>query len=353
LTIDDLRFAVANVRTHPEVEDALKRGGAVVALESAVITSGLPRQPLPHTSKFRAAVRAPGQSPALTDWNWQSPVNLELARAMERTVRSAGAIPATIAIIEGELCIGLHDDELVMLATEQSGGKASVADMAPLMSRGATAGTTVSATLQACILAQSRISDPKSRIDCFATGGIGGVHHHWQRLPDISADMRQIASIPVCVVCSGAKSILDLPATLEALETLGVPAIGHRTDDFPQFFSRGDGKLKLLHRVDDAASAARICAAHWRSLQSRTGILLCNPPPQDFALVPGEIESILGAAEQAAVDRRITGPARTPILLAEVARLTGGRSLDANIALLVSNARLAAEVAVELTVVDQ
>ena len=264
---------------------------------------------------------------------------------MERAVRREGAVPATIALIEGDLCIGLHEDELVMLATETCAGKAAVTDLAPLMSRGATAGTTVSATLHACALCQSTISNLKSPIQCFATGGIGGVHRNWQHLPDISADLHQLARTPVCVVCSGAKSILDLRATLEALETLGIPVVGYRTDRFPQFFSAGDDSLRLSHRVDDARGAADICVAHWHVLQSRSGTLLCNPPPAEFALDAREIESVIQAAEQNATDRGIAGAARTPFLLSELAQLTHHRSLDANLALLLDNARLAAELA--------
>ena len=267
---------------------------------------------------------------------------------MERTVRSIGAIPATIAVVEGDLCIGLHDDELVKLATDTCAEKASVTDLAPQMARRATAGTTVSATLHACTLAPSNSTNPESRIACFATGGIGGVHRNWQSRPDISADLRQIAVTPVCVVCSGAKSILDLPATLESLETLGVPVLGHCTDYFPQFFSAGDASLRLPHRVEDAKRAAEICATHWNTLQSTCGVLLCNPPPQRLALDAREIEAVIEAAEKSLADESIVGAARTPFLLSEIARLTNYRSLDVNIALLLNNARLAAELAAEL-----
>lgn len=327
------------IRVHPEVQDALERGAAVVALESAVITSGLPREPLPGHSRLKSRI---GEAS-------DGPVNLELARAMERTVRDVGAIPATIAVIEGDLCIGLEDDELVMLATEKCAGKASVADLAALMASRATAGVTVSATLHACAILQSKFPNPKSQIRCFATGGIGGVHRDWQRLPDISADLRQIARTPACVVCSGAKSILDLPATLEHLESLGVPVIGYRTSQFPRFFSAGDDSLRLTHRADDAREIATICRTHWSTLGSASGMLLCNPPPEEFALPAGEIEAIIQSAEAAAEAQRIGGQARTPFLLAEIARLTRGRSLDANLALLLSNARIAAELARELS----
>lgn len=340
---------MAKIRVHPEVEDALRNGTPVVALESAVITSGLPREPLPSTSRLQAAATLRVQNLEMSSWDWNAPVNLELARAMERAVRSTDAVPATIAIIEGDLCIGLHEDELVMLATDACAGKASVTDLGPLMSRRATAGTTVSATLRACALTQFEISNLKSHIQCFATGGIGGVHRNWQHLPDISADLRQIAQTRVCVVCSGAKSILDLHATLEALETLGVPVIGYRTDLFPQFFIAGDDSLRLSHRVDDAHGAADICVAHWNALQSRSGILLCNPPPAQFALDARAIESIIQAAENIATERGIAGAGRTPFLLSEIARLTHHRSLDANIALLLDNARLAAALACELS----
>lgn len=341
-----------SIRFHPEVAEALQRGLPVVALESAVITTGLPREPLPASSRLRAGKTAE-QNPALAHCDWNAPLNLELGRAMQRVVRAHAAIPATIAIIEGDLCIGLEDDKLVMLASEQCAAKASVTDLAFIMSRRGFAGTTVSATMAACRVAHSHMKSrntaaPNTGICCFATGGIGGVHRNWQTHPDISADLRQIAATPVCVVCSGAKSILDLPATLEALEALGVPVIGYRTDRFPQFLSEGDDHLHLARRIDDVGAAADLCGVHWETLGLESGILLANPVPSEFAMRADELESAIEQAERNAAAHRISGAARTPFLLKELAHLTSGRSLDANIALLLNNARLAAELVVAL-----
>ena len=188
------------------------------------------------------------------------------------------------------------------------------------------------------------------------------MHRNWSVHPDISADLRAIAATPMCVVAAGAKSILDLPATLEALQTLGVPVVGYQTDWFPQFHatgvppgkisgepaSAGSSSLRLEQRVDDPQSAAQLCHTHWHMLQQSTGILLCNPIPEPFAIDSTEINSAVALAEALATARGITGPRRTPFLLNELQRLTHGRSLLANIALLLNNARLAAQVAVAI-----
>lgn len=333
------------IRIHPEVESALRENRPVVALETAVVTHGLPRDPLPETSRLD-----------LPQWDRSQPVNLELARAMERSLHHAGVTPAAIAIIDGTLCIGLDDDELVMLAENQCAEKASTANMAAIIARGGSAGTTVSATLAACACASKHLSAEKTSsqslspqsIRVFATGGIGGVHRNWQSHPDISADLRAIATTPVCIVCAGAKSILDLPATLEALETLGVPVVGYRTNCFPQFQCIGTDDLALCDRADDPQTAAQICDTHWRSLQQSTGIILANPVPREFAMNADELEQAVREAEALAAARHIAGQERTPFVLAQIACLTQGRSLDANIALLLNNAQVAAEVAAAL-----
>ena len=335
-----------SIRIHSEVEDALRDGAPVVALESAVITAGLPHEPLPAASILRTMEESFQRFTGLTDWAWEDPVNLELACAMERAVRNAGAVPATIAIIEGDLCIGLHDDELVMLATDKCAGKASVTDLASIMTAGGTAGVTVSATLAAIAVVHRHSSSANPSV--FATGGIGGVHRNWQRVPDVSADLRQLANTRACVVSSGAKSLLDLPATLETLESLGVPVVGYRTDCFPQFQCPGDASLPLRAGVDDAQRAAQLCRAHWDSLHVAGGVLLCNPVPEEFAMRADELEAAVQQAESAASAKQIAGAQRTPFVLAEIARLTDGRSLDANLALLLSNAQLAGQLAVSL-----
>ncbi len=316
---------------HDEVQTALREGRPVVALESAVITAGLPREPVVLSSRL-----------IVDGWRRNEPVNLELARAMERAVRSGGAISATIAIVEGRLRIGLSAGELEALALDARAGKASIADLAHALSQSAsTAGTTVSGTLAALAAAQHPIR-------VFATGGIGGVHRDWQKCPDVSADLRALASTPACVVCSGGKSILDLPATLETLEALNVPVLGYRTHLFPQFQSLGRTDLRMRLKVDDAREAARVCANHWGVLRQSTGVLLANPVPEEFAVDAVEMTLAVEAAEREAKKRGVIGPMRTPFLLSEIARLTENKSLEANIALLLSNARLAAEVATSM-----
>jgi pseudouridine-5'-phosphate glycosidase len=280
---------------------------------------------------------------------------------MQRALREGGAVPATVAIIEGELRIGLDEAELIALAEDRCAGKAASGDLAFVMSNGGTAGTTVSATLLACAFTHSPhprhqgptsagLTEPGSLtgIRVFVTGGIGGVHRHWQQRPDISADLWALATTPVCVVCSGAKSILDLPATLEALETLGVPVSGYRTNCFPQFVCAGSDDLPVRQRSDDVDGVARMCTLHWSTLGSRTGIVLANPVSDQFALDSTELERAVGQAQHLASSRGIAQAARTPFLLSELARLTDNRSLDANLALLIDNARLAAELAVAL-----
>jgi pseudouridine-5'-phosphate glycosidase len=319
-----------HILIHPEVAEAINDNRPVVALESAVITCGLPRESMP----LPAGLEAP-------EWNATSPLNLETARAMERTVRINNAVPATVAIIEGTLRVGMDDEDLIRLASDQEAGKASTPDLAAAMVANATAGTTVSATLTACALTQSKIR-------CFATGGIGGVHRNWTSSPDISADLRALASTPVCVICAGAKNILDLPATLEALQMLGVPVVGYRTSAFPQFHCVGDDTLELTHCVDDAQAAARLCVLHWTVLHQTSAVMLANPVPVKFALDANEANAAVERAEEQAGRLGTSGAQRTPFLLSELSRLTNGRSLIANLALLINNASLAARVAVAM-----
>jgi pseudouridine-5'-phosphate glycosidase len=342
------------IRIHPEVEDALRRGSAVVALESAVITHGLPREPLDTLHRSRVAIEG---------WAPDSSINLELARAMQRTVRGRGATPATIAVVNGELHIGLDEDELASLAEEQCAEKASLDNLACIMSRGGNAGTTVSATLTALKALSAALRDRQKSdarrnptdtwrltphtlpIRVIATGGIGGIHRQWQEHLDISADLCAMAAAPVCVVCSGAKSILDLQATLEALQALGMPVIGYRTSRFPQFQCKGSDDLPLAQQVDSVEQVAQICITHWQALGLSSGTLLANEVPGEHALEAEEFRAACAQAERLAATQHITGSARTPFLLDQIARLTSGRSLVANIALLLSNAKLAADLA--------
>lgn len=290
----------------PEVDEALATGGAVVALESTIITHGMP-----------------------------FPQNLEMARQVEAVVRDAGAVPATIALMDGRIRVGLGGGDLEALA--QSGGRAAKAsrrDVAALLASRATAGTTVATTMQAADMAGIRL---------FATGGIGGVHRGAELNFDISADLQELSRTPVAVVCAGAKAILDLPKTLEVLETLGVPVVGYRTDEFPAFWTRSSG-LPVSARVDGAEQAGMLIATQFAL--GMGGVLIANPIPADAAMDRDEINAGIEAALADADARGVTGKAITPFLLQRIYELTAGRSLASNIALVENNARVAAEIAV-------
>lgn len=315
------------VVTAPEVLDALSRGGPVVALESTIITHGLPRSPIGLPADFLEAHPT---------WDHAAPANLAAARLAEHAVRAHGAVPATIAMIDGRVHIGLDGAQLEGLAREPAPAKLSLRDLGPAAFRRRTGGSTVASTV--ALSAQSGIR-------VFATGGIGGVHRGWQSHHDVSADLQAIASAPVCVVSAGAKSLLDLPATLEALETLGVPVIGYRTISFPQFTSPPDPALKLSERVESAAEAGRLLACHWR-LRPQAGALLVQPCPERFAVDGAEAESGLADALASAARRGVRGAEVTPFLLASIAGgAMGMRTVTANLALLSANCTVAAAVA--------
>jgi len=288
-----------------DVAAALQAGQPVVALESTVIAHGLPR-----------------------------PQNLETARAMEAAVREEGAIPATIAILDGRLVAGLSSDQLAAFAATDGIAKVSRADLAAVLAARVTGATTVAATMLIAARAGIRV---------FATGGIGGVHRGAELSFDISADLPEIARTPVAVVCTGAKSILDLPRTLEVLETLGVPIAGYRTKKFPAFYVEDSG-LPLQSRVDTPSEAARLMQLHWQ-LGLTSGIVFCNPPPSARALRKQEVDAWIAQALQAAAVAGIRGKAVTPYLLDYLAKASGGKTLETNIALLVNNARVAAQIA--------
>ncbi|NKN37582.1 pseudouridine-5'-phosphate glycosidase [Agrobacterium sp. a22-2] len=292
----------------PEVADALRHGQPVVALESTIITHGMPY-----------------------------PANLETALAVEETVRANGAVPATIALIDGRLCAGLQADRLGALAKADTVVKASGRDLAAVMARGGSAGTTVSATMRIAELAG---------IDIFATGGIGGVHRGAEQSFDISADLTELGQTGTAVICAGVKSILDIAKTLEFLETQRVPVIAYGTDDFPAFFTRKSGS-KADHRLDTAADIAKAIDLHGQ-LGSGSGVLIANPIPEEHALAPDFIDATIADAIAEAASRGIQGKAVTPFLLARINELSGGKSLIANIALVKNNAALAARIAVEL-----
>jgi len=292
-----------------EVQAALAEGRAVVALESTIITHGMPY-----------------------------PENLETARAVEQVVRDKGAVPATIALVDGRLRVGLPGDQLDRLAQARDVVKASGRDLAAVMVRGGSAGTTVSATMRIAALAG---------IGVFATGGVGGVHRGAEETFDVSADLTELGRTEVAVVCAGVKSILDIARTLEYLETQRVPVIAYRSDDFPAFYTRSSG-LKADHRLDtpeDIAEAIRLHAA----LGSGTGMLIANPIPEAEALDPAFIDSAISDAVAEAAKRGISRKELTPFLLARINELSGGRSLAANIALVKNNAALAARIAVALS----
>lgn len=284
-----------------------KIGAPIVALESAVITHGLPR-----------------------------PTNYELARDLEADVRAQGAQPATIALLDGRIKVGLAPGELERLANLDKTRKISPRDFGIALANGLSGGTTVAATLHVAHLAGIRV---------FATGGIGGVHRG--STFDVSADLPQLGKSPLVVVCAGAKSILDLPATREVLETQGVPVVGYQTDDFPAFYTRSSG-LPVDYRVDSPEEAAALATESWNAgIQS--AVLLVVPPPEETALPEDRMEEAVLAAIAEAEDLDIHGAATTPFLLQRVSEITQGESLTANLALLRNNAKVAAQVAVALS----
>jgi pseudouridine-5'-phosphate glycosidase len=297
------------VQISAQVREALVGAHPVVALESTIITHGMPY-----------------------------PQNLGMARAVEEIIREEGATPATVAMIEGRLKVGLEAQELEALAADRVAAKASRRDLAPLVAKRANAGTTVAATMVAAAAAG---------IEVFATGGIGGVHRGAEETFDISADLIELGRTPVTVVCAGAKSILDIGKTLEVLETQGVPVLGYGTDEFPAFFARRSGH-RLEHRFDSTEELAKVIRAQ-RRLGLLTGIVVANPIPEEDALPAEEIEEIIAKANSEASATGVTRKELTPYLLSRVNALTGGRSLKANIALVKNNAALAAEVAVALS----
>ncbi|MBK1795429.1 pseudouridine-5'-phosphate glycosidase [Devosia sp. WQ 349] len=295
-----------------EVKSALAKGLPVVALESTIITHGMPY-----------------------------PQNLAMARDVEDVVRKAGAVPATIAIMDGRLCVGVSGDDLERLAVEgHRAAKASRRDVAALLASGEMAGTTVATTMQIAALAGIAI---------FATGGIGGVHRGAEDSFDISADLEELGNTPVTVICAGAKSILDIAKTLEVLETNGVPVLGFGTDDFPAFWARTSG-FKVDHRFDTAAAVAKMLSI--QADLEMGGVLIANPIPEADAWEPEAIEAFITQALADAETQGIAGKATTPFLLKRIFELTEGRSLASNIALVKNNARVAAEIAVELAAIE-
>jgi len=327
-----------SVVIHPQVRAAFADGAALVALETAVVTHGLPRTPLASES-----------APTLPEgvvWESDAPANLATARMLEDCVRAAGAVPATVAVIDGTLKIGLDAGELERLALDVTAMKASARDLPAAIAQLRCAGTTVAATLAACRVAAS--IDGGAPIRVFVTGGIGGAHQGWARTGDVSADLRAIAETSICVVSSGAKSILDLGATLEMLDMLSVPVVGYGTDHFPRFHSVGDDRLAVPLRLDELGDVAHLCQRHWRDLGGG-GVLLAVPIAARDAVDSIEVETTMAVAEERARVAKIKGAALTPFLLETMASESGGRLVRANIALLARNATVGAGLARQLS----
>lgn len=294
------------VQFSPEVGQALSDGRAVVALESTVIAHGLPH-----------------------------PLNLEVATRMEDIIREQGVTPATIAVLDGKIRIGLSQTDLERVGTSNDISKASLRDLPLLLARGESGATTVSATAHLAA---------KVGIKVFATGGIGGVHRGWESTLDISADLPALANTPIVTVCAGAKSVLDLPATLEWLETHGVPVLGFRTDTFPAFYTPvTNPSLRVDARVETPKEVALIFSMR-QCIGLEGGVLVCVPVPSQAALASREVEDAILAALDSAAQQGIKGRDVTPFLLGTLSKSTEGRSLKANRALLENNAAVAADI---------
>lgn len=290
----------------PEVAEAIRDNRAVVALESTVIAHGLPR-----------------------------PQNLQTAHRLQEIVRESGAVPATIGVIDGKMIVGLSDDQIRLLAEEDDIRKISTRDISIAVAQRWNGATTVASTIWIA---------HRAGIKIFATGGIGGVHRG--SLPDVSADLPELARTPIIVVCSGAKIVLDLPATREWLETHAVTVAGYRCDELPAFYSRGSG-LQIDARVNAPAEVANIFQIQ-RALGIESALLVAVPVPADFEIPAEQLQRVLTTALEDADRNEIAGPRLTPFLLSQMAEHSGGATLRANIALLENNARIAAEIAKEI-----
>ena len=297
----------APIRCSDEVADALSDGRAVVTLESTIIAHGMP-----------------------------SPRNVETAHAIEATVRDSGAVPATVALLDGTIRVGLDSDEIDRLGGPDEVAKVSLRDFGWVLAAGVAGATTVAATM----FAAHRVG-----IRVFATGGIGGVHRGDPH--DVSADLTALGRLPVAVVCAGAKAILDIPRTLEHLETLGVPVIGQGTDVFPEFWTRGTD-LPVTVRSDDPARTAVILEAHW-STGLTTGVVVAVPVPTGHEADRSQIDAAIDAGLAEADRANVHGEDVTPFLLAHIADSTSGTSLDTNVALVLNNAAVAARIAGSLS----
>ena len=291
----------------PEIAEAVKAGKPVVALESTILSHGMPY-----------------------------PENLEFAHKVEEIIREEGAISATTAIIGGKLKIGLNADELEIMCKDPNVGKVSRRDVAVYLATGKTGATTVATTMMLAEMAGIKV---------FATGGIGGVHRGAESTFDISADLQELAGTSVAVVCAGAKSLLDIAKTLEYLETMGVPVLGMNTDDFPAFYCRKSG-YKVDFNIPDPAAAAKILKTKW-DIGLKGGFVIANPIPEEYELDFNEMEGVINKALEAAKAESIHGKDTTPFLLAHIKDYTEGSSLASNLQLAYNNARVAARIAIE------
>jgi pseudouridylate synthase len=303
--------AAQHLNIHPEVAQALAQGKPVVALESTIIAHGMPY-----------------------------PQNVQTALEVEAVIRAHGAIPATIAVLEGKICIGLSRAQIEVLGATPDVMKLSRRDLPYAVATGKPGATTVAATMIGAALAG---------ISVFVTGGIGGVHRGASESFDISADLQELAQTNVAVVCAGAKSILDLPLTLEYLETHGVPVVSVGQDEFPAFFTRSSG-LKADFRLDTAAEQAKFIHTKW-ALGLKGGVVVSNPVPEEMEIPAAQIDHIVAQALAEAAQQNIAGKRTTPYLLKRINELTGGQSLKTNIALVKNNARVGAQLALALTAI--
>jgi pseudouridine-5'-phosphate glycosidase len=296
------------LKISPEVQNALNNNLPIVALESTIISHG---------------------------FNW--PENLECAKQSEATVRENGAIPATIAILNGKICVGLNADEIIFLAQNRDVPKCSRRDVAAIISSGGNGATTVATTMMFAAMAGIKV---------FCTGGIGGVHRGAAETFDISADLQELANTNVAVVCAGAKSILDIPLTREYLETFGVPVLGYNTNDFPGFYTRKSEGGKVDYRMDTALQIAKFLKVK-EELALSGGVLIANPIPKDAEMDYDFISEKTNEALSDAAKNNIKGKATTPFLLAKLHDITKGKSVEANKALVFNNAKIAAQIAAE------
>ncbi|MCT4508251.1 MAG: pseudouridine-5'-phosphate glycosidase [Tepidibacter sp.] len=301
------------LKINPEVKKALDEGTPVVALESTIISHGMPY-----------------------------PQNIEMAKTVESIIRENGAIPATIAILNGELKVGLSPEELEHLGKSDSVLKASRRDLPFIVAKKLDGATTVASTMIIAALAGIKV---------FATGGIGGVHRGAQQTFDISADLQELAHTNVAVVCAGCKSILDIALTLEYLETNGVPVVGYKTQEFPAFYTRKSG-FNVDYKVDSSAELALALKSKW-NLNLNGGVVVSNPIPEEFEMDYDTINSAIEDALKEADEKGIRGKESTPFLLGKVKAITAGKSLDSNIQLVYNNAKVGAKLAVELSKLDK